>query len=280
MTSVVEAKEAGDKIETFSSLFQADRRVELILRLGAAACFVGHGAFGLLRKEAWVTYFGVVGIGRDTAFLLMPLIGTIDICAGLLVLISPRPIVLLYMAIWGAWTALLRPFAGESAFETLERAGNYGVPFALLLWYSRPTSLASLFSAAERRPTPDRRPVIGVLLWATASLLFAHGALQTITQKPLFASLYGAVRLPASIAPFVGSIEMIAAVLLLIAPLPGVMIAVAAWKMASESLFPISGTPIWEFVERGGSYAAPLALALLFRSSPFTAVVTFKRSIR
>jgi hypothetical protein len=27
----------------------------------------------------------------------------------------------------------------------------------------------------------------------------------------------------------------------------------------------VAGTPIWEFVERAGSYAAPLALAVLLR---------------
>ncbi|HEX7879730.1 MAG TPA: hypothetical protein VF720_09990 [Candidatus Eisenbacteria bacterium] len=33
--------------------------------------------------------------------------------------------------------------------------------------------------------------------------------------------------------------------------------------MGSESLFLTAGAPVWEFVERGGSYAAPLALMWL-----------------
>ena len=41
------------------------------------------------------------------------------------------------------------------------------------------------------------------------------------------------------------------------------LIAIAVWKIGTEALFPIAGAPIWEFIERGGSYAAPLALALL-----------------
>ena len=28
-------------------------------------------------------------------------------------------------------------------------------------------------------------------------------------------------------------------------------------KLGSELLFPLSGAPIWELVERGGSFAAP-----------------------
>jgi hypothetical protein len=35
--------------------------------------------------------------------------------------------------------------------------------------------------------------------------------------------------------------------------------------MATEFLFVAAGAPIWEFVERAGSYAAPLALAVLLR---------------
>ena len=32
------------------------------LRIGAAACFIGHGAFGFITKAAWLPYFGVIGI--------------------------------------------------------------------------------------------------------------------------------------------------------------------------------------------------------------------------
>jgi hypothetical protein len=41
----------------------------------------------------------------------------------------------------------------------------------------------------------------------------------------------------------------------------------AAWKLASESLFLVAGDPVWELVERAGSYAAPFALALLLMQS-------------
>jgi hypothetical protein len=247
-------------------------RTEWCLRIGAAACFIGHGAFGIMTKESWVAYFAVLGIGRELAYTLMPIVGTVDIAAGILVLLSPRPVGLLYMAIWGLWTAMLRPLAGESIFETLERAGNYGVPFALLMWYSIPTNVRGLFAAGQRRTPADRVWIGRVLLVATATLLFAHGALQAITHKPLFATLYGAIAVPASAAPVIGLMEMLAAVLVLVAPTPALLVAIATWKIASETLFPLSGTPIWEFVERGGSYAAPLALVFLFGSSPFTRI--------
>jgi hypothetical protein len=38
---------------------------------------------------------------------------------------------------------------------------------------------------------------------------------------------------------------------------------VFVWKLGTEALRPLAGEPIWEFIERGGSYGAPLALAWL-----------------
>jgi hypothetical protein len=65
--------------------------IEWILRIGVAACFIGHGAFGIITKA-----------------------------------------VIAWMAVWAVWTALLRPLAGQSVSEFIERAGNFGVPLALL----------------------------------------------------------------------------------------------------------------------------------------------------
>jgi hypothetical protein len=103
-----------------------------LLRLACAAEFIGHGAFGIITKAVWVPYFGVIGIPEDLAYTLMPVIGTIDISLGLLVLLTPVRAALLYMAFWGFMTATIRPIAGEPIWEFLERAPNWGVPLALL----------------------------------------------------------------------------------------------------------------------------------------------------
>jgi hypothetical protein len=58
-------------------------------------------------------------------------------------------------------------------------------------------------------------------------------------------------------------IEIAAAGFLLVTPHPVLFGAIAAWKIGVEMLYPLSGAPIWEVVERGGSYGAPLALAIL-----------------
>ena len=241
------------------------------LRVAAAACFIGHGAFGIITKAAWVPYFGVVGIPEDWAYRLMPVVGAVDIAAGLSVLFSPRPIVLLYMAVWATWTALLRPLSGDSAFETIERAGNYGVPLALLLMFGWPRDLRSWFRhLAPGLTTADPAAIARLLTWTTALLLFGHGALAAIDAKPLLASHFALVGLSPSALTMAGWAEMIAAVVIAVRPNATLLLVVVAWKMATEALYPISGTPIWEFVERAGSYAAPLVLALILIQSKMT----------
>ena len=105
--------------------------------------FVGHGAFGILTKPAWVPYYGVLGIPEAWAYRLMPLTGGVDLFLGFLVLLKPVRAALLYMAVWGLWTALLRPLAGEPLWETIERAPNYLVPAALLYLRGVPTDRRS-----------------------------------------------------------------------------------------------------------------------------------------
>src|SRR5688572_6383253 len=121
-------------------------RMSWIFRAALAMCFIGHGAFGIITKQEWVPFFGLVGISRDAAYVLMPLIGTLDIALGLLVLLRPFRAAVLYMAVWAVWTAALRPLTGDSVFEMLERAGNYGVPLAFLFLLGPPRSLRSWFS--------------------------------------------------------------------------------------------------------------------------------------
>jgi hypothetical protein len=104
-----------------------------MLRVACAAEFVGHGAFGILTKAAWVPYFGVVGIPPELAWKLMPVIGTLDITLGLLVgLVRPVRAVLLYMAFWGLVTATIRPLSGEPIWEFVERAPNWAIPLTFL----------------------------------------------------------------------------------------------------------------------------------------------------
>ena len=253
------------------------------LRLGAVACFVGHGAFGIITKEAWVPYFALVGIPRDAAFALMPVVGTIDILVGLSVLFAPTRIALVYMAVWALWTALLRPLTGEPFAETLERAGNYGVPLAFLLMTAASNgglfrrtltanadgalegrTLRAWFAVRDRISSSPLEYARRVLAIATSMLLLGHGLLAA-SGKPLLATHAAFAGLSPSALTLVGYAEIVAALLVLARPSVPLLFAIAAWKIGTEMLFPMTGAPIWEFIERGGSYAAPIALALMLQ---------------
>ena len=244
------------------------RTVEWTLRAGAALCFIGHGAFGVITKQAWVPYFAVVGIGHDAAYHWMPVIGTLDILFGILTFVQPRAALLVWMTAWALWTASLRPLAGEPFWEAVERAGNYGVPFALLLLSETRSSLRSWFAPLrmqEFSPMRNRRLQI-TLTVTTVMLLIGHGALALLTKRELVlhSALLGLSMDPESVARILGSIDIGLAALLIVRPAISVCLIVVAWKLGTESLFLFAGSPVWEVVERAGSYAAPLALAITY----------------
>jgi hypothetical protein len=237
------------------------------LRIGAAGCFIGHGAFGFITKAAWVPYFAVVGIPEAWAWKLMPLVGAVDVLAGMAILFRPMRLPLMYMAAWATWTAMLRPLAGESVFETFERAGNYGVPLAFLLWAGLPRIWRDLVSEIpENLPGPSEL-ISRVLQGTTVLLLVGHGALG-ILGKPMLATHYATVGLPALTTPIVGWFEIGLATLVALRPSATLLAFVVIWKLTTESLFLFAGAPIWEFVERAGSYAAPAALAVIMSATP------------
>ncbi len=236
------------------------------LRIGAFLCFVGHGAFGIMTKRAWLPYFAVANIGPESAYRLMPLIGTMDVTMGLLVLFTPRPAVVFWMALWATWTALLRPLSGESGWEAVERAGNYGVPIALIVLLASWRGVAGFFSTARFRDlTPALLRRIEVILIAVvALLLIGHGVLGLEGKAGLVAN-YASIMPPelaARVTPVVGGAEIGLALVLARWPSVPLALSVATWKLATESLF-VVGQPFWEIVERGGSYAAPVALAIV-----------------
>jgi len=112
-----------------------NNKIMWILRIAVAGEFLGHGVFALQGKEGWFKYFEPFGITNpDTIITLLLVVGIMDIALAILVLIKPiRPLVL-WMALWGLWTALIRwPFGPDPIWDFLERWANWGAPLAL--WY-------------------------------------------------------------------------------------------------------------------------------------------------
>lgn len=239
-------------------------RLIQLLRIGGALCFVGHGAFGVMTRASWLPYFALFGINHELAYRLMPIVGFMDIALGLSLLVTVRPALLAWMVVWTVQTAAVRPMSGEPVWEMLERAGNYGVPIALLMlvW----PGLRWRDWLAEARPAPSVSPlrVQAVLVGACVLLLVGHGMLALQGKPALVANL--AAVLPAqasSLTPTLGIVELALAVGVLVAPSLPLMIVVTLWKLTTESLFLVVGASFWELVERGGSFVVPMAIAAL-----------------
>ena len=120
--------------------------IEWVLRIAVAGEFIGHGVFALQGRQAWIDWFSIFGISdANLAAQLLFFIGLTDVILALLILIKPVRLALLWMAFWGFWTALMRPIAGDSIFEFIERWANWGAPLALLLIVGWPRSIKEWF---------------------------------------------------------------------------------------------------------------------------------------
>lgn len=250
-----------------ASTTDLQQQVHWILRFSAAMCFIGHGAWGVITKSEWLTFFNAMAIPDSIGWILMPLVGSFDIAMGIVLLTQPRRIVLLWMTIWAVFTALLRPIAGLGLWEFWERAGNYGPPFILLImggivsinlydWFGRYRE--SRFDLAKINTVQF---LLQVFL---ALLLIGHAGFGFFTQKANLVQHWNALGLNigTDFIVWVGYFELALAAMVLLVPKISVFVLVLVWKLFSELLYPISGpiVNIFETIERWGDYGIPLAL--------------------
>jgi uncharacterized membrane protein YphA (DoxX/SURF4 family) len=122
-------------------------RAEWILRIAVAGEFLGHGVFALQGKEGWFKYFTPFGItDEQTMVTLLMIVGIMDIALAIHILFRPNKALVLYMAIWGAFTALLRwPIGPDPFWDLVERSANWGAPLALLVMMGWPKTLKEWF---------------------------------------------------------------------------------------------------------------------------------------
>ncbi len=108
-------------------------KAQWVLRVAVAGEFLGHGVFALQGKADWITWTArLTGADMATAATLVTAIGVLDILVAAIVLVKPIRAVLLWAALWGAWTALVRPLVGMPIWDFVERWANWGAPLALL----------------------------------------------------------------------------------------------------------------------------------------------------
>lgn len=243
-----------------------EQKIYHTLRIAAAMCCIGHGAFGIITKPIWCNYFAVFGIGHDLAYQLMPVVGSLDILFGLTLLVYPTRVVLLWLVIWGFATASLRPLSGEPFAEMIERAGNCGAPLALLILVGGGKNIRGWLKRMSPGINMDAKKMAQVascLRIVVFLLLLGHGWLNMIQKKGLIEQ-YSRLGFsnPFEIAQSIGLFEIIGAFAVLIKPLARVLLFMFVWKMASELFYP--HYEIFEWVERGGSYGTLLALYFYF----------------
>jgi len=239
------------------------QKLHYTLRFAAALCFIGHGAFGIITKEIWCNYFAVFGIDKANAYHLMPWVGSFDIICGIAMLVYPMRIVPIWLVVWGLITAFLRPMSGEPFGEFIERAGNYGAPFCLLLLSGGvQMNVKSWFTPIDPNAEikTDILPKVILALRVIVFLLLAgHGWLNLIGKKGLmgqYASL--GITNAASTAHIIGALEIAAGLIVLIKPVRQIVLVFLIWKITSELFYP--HWEVFEWIERGGSYGCILAL--------------------
>jgi hypothetical protein len=114
------------------------KTITWVLRIAVAGEFLGHGMFGIQQKAAWVGWTQqLLGINASAAATLVFVVGVMDIILAILVLVKPIKPVILWMAVWGLWTAIMRPIVGEPLWDFIERWPNWGAPLALYLLLPR-----------------------------------------------------------------------------------------------------------------------------------------------
>ncbi|MDD5050329.1 MAG: hypothetical protein PHV93_01125 [Candidatus Pacebacteria bacterium] len=113
-----------------------EKKVEWLLRIGVAGEFAGHGLLAVQGKADWIGWISqMIHVDTATATTLLLIIGITDVIMAIIVLVKPIRILLLWMALWGFWTALLRPLVGQSVLDFVERSANWAAPLALYYFY-------------------------------------------------------------------------------------------------------------------------------------------------
>lgn len=111
-----------------------EKKIEWVLRIGIAGEFLGHGVFAIQGKPAWIDWVTQLsGLEHSLAATFILAVGIMDVLLAALVLLRPVRPALLWMALWGFWTALVRPLVGEPLWDFVERSANWAAPLALYL---------------------------------------------------------------------------------------------------------------------------------------------------
>jgi len=272
-------------LNPFAASVSLEQRIFFLLRLAVLLCFTGHGFWGLAGKESWIPFFNAYFVGEEYARVLMPVIGAWDIAVGLIFFLYPTRALLCYVVFWTLFTATLRPSAGMGMSEFYERAGNYGIPLAMLFvygfksgqgWFGRLAPPSTLAAGSE--PYKWFELVLRICLFL---LLAGHGGLALFNASPVLLRHFATLGITPDQAVLMifGTCEITLALVVLARPrLPGLMLFVLVFKLFCESIYPFAGQArdVFETIERAGDYIIPLILWMLYNNSTDSKKVVYQ----
>ena len=93
-----------------------------------------------------------------------------------------------------------------------------------------------------------------------------HGVFALLVKQswiPYFTSVGISESMAVFLLPLIGIIDITVAIFALAKPIRAVLIYASVWAFMTALIRPISGEPIWDFVERTANWAVPLALLYL-----------------
>lgn len=116
----------------------------------------------------------------------------------------------------------------------------------------------------------NQKKVEWILRIGIFGTFLGHGIFALLVKQswiPYFTSVGISESSAMLLLPLIGLLDIIIAIFVLIKPIRAVLIYASIWAFMTALIRPISGEPIWDFVERAANWAAPLAL-LYIRGIP------------
>lgn len=112
--------------------------------------------------------------------------------------------------------------------------------------------------------TIDIKKIDWILRIAVFGTYLGHGVL-ALQLKPSFLTLIEGMsgisgQLAENLLVTIGVIDIITAILAIVYPFRLLLIWATAWSFLTAVARPVSGDPVWDFIERWPNVAAPLAL--------------------
>ncbi len=107
--------------------------------------------------------------------------------------------------------------------------------------------------------------VAWILRIGASGVFLGHGvvALQgNVAWIPLITTFGFTTEIAIKLLPVIGAFDLFIAVMLLLFPVRAVLLWASFWAFATALSRPLSGLPVWAFVERTGNWAIPLALLI------------------